>query len=130
MKPIIVILILSVLGRAQDLPVAPSESTRTADSRFWTFIALTGAANTADLYSTTAYVGGTSFCNVEGWSPWLYGRTAPKARVVSVIASETVGVSLFSYLLKRRHSRLWYAPLAANGSAHAWGAIHNFEVCR
>lgn len=106
-----------------------SDSPKTATQEYWRTVAAAALITYADAYTTARYVGHTQNCNVEGWSPWLYGRRAPDTRVFAVMTAEMTANSLLSYYLKKRHSKVWFLPLVAMGTAHGLGAVHNATSC-
>ncbi len=126
-----------VIGFLVAIAVAPlwaqngqaADSSKTATPEYWRTVAAAALITSADAYTTARYVGHSQNCNVEGWSPWLYGRRAPDGRVFAVMTAEVTANSLFSYYLKKRHSRVWFVPLVAMGTAHGLGAVHNARSC-
>ena len=111
------------------LPSCAQEGQRIATPAYWTAVGATALSVYADAYSTAHYVGHTRRCAVEGWSPWLYGRKPPVARVYGVMTAELVTNSIVTYYLKKRRHRLWVTPLMAMTGAHGMGAIHNVTDC-
>jgi len=106
-----------------------SDRSKTATPEYWRTVAAAALITSADAYTTARYVGHTRNCNVEGWSPWLYGRRASDSRVFAVMTAEVTANSLLGYYLKKRHSRAWFVPLVAMGTAHGLGAVHNATNC-
>ena len=126
-----------VIGFLVAIAVAPlwaqngqaADSSKTGTPEYWRTVAAAALITSADAYTTARYVGHSQNCNVEGWSPWLYGRRAPDGRVFAVMTAEVTANSLLSYYLKKRHSRAWFVPLVAMGTAHGLGAVHNATSC-
>ena len=112
---------------AQDRGVPEGPKVATTD--YWLAVIGGASATYADAYTTAHYVGHTRNCDVEGWSPWLYGRKAPDARVFAVMTTEVAANSTLSFFLKKRRSKLWMVPLVAMGTAHGLGAAHNASRC-
>ena len=130
MRYVITALAFCIALSAQTLtPDAPSTA-RTADKAFWLSTAIVIGANSADAFTTAKWVGNEQHCQYEDWSPWLYGRHPSPARTVGVMAAETVGVTTFSYFLKKREKRYWRWPMLVSAGAHGLGAINNFSKCR
>ena len=130
MKYVIPALVFCSTLAAQTLtPDAPS-SARIADKAYWLTTAITISANSADAFTTAKWVGNADHCQVEAWSPWLYGRQPSASRAVGIMAAETVGVASVSYFLKKTNKRYWRLPLLLSAGAHGMGALNNFTKCR
>lgn len=105
------------------LPDAPSAKPHhPADKKFWTVTAVTAAAVAADGWTTTH--SGV----FEGWNPWLYGREIRPARTALAEVAIMATFTTTSYLLKRKHVKFWWLPMAAGATGSAAGAIHNCHV--
>jgi hypothetical protein len=131
MKPLLcVFLLVSVALGEVALPEAP-KGHPVADKRFWAIAGTSAGIVYTDAF-TTARIGAPGHCYYERQAPFLYGYIPSQnpARVYAVMSGELALATAGSYWLKRKHSKLWFLPLLANGSMHANGAIHNFTHCQ
>lgn len=69
-------------------------------------------------------------CSREVGEPWLYGKEPTKARSFAVGAGK-IGLALgSSWVLRRKHSKLWAVPMALISADSTMGFANNFEVCQ
>jgi len=105
------------------LPDSPSvKPQRTADKKFWTVTAVTAATVAADGW-TTPHSG-----VFEGWNPWLYGHEIRPARTALAEVAIMATFTTTSYILKRKHVKFWWLPMATGAAGSTAGAIHNCHV--
>lgn len=104
---------------------------------YWTATATAAAATTADYMTTIEFMvdkAPTHYgpCNLEGGSPWLYGKTPQLHEVrTGVLMFGELGItSAASYLLRKHRSRLWIAPIGYTAIVHSQAAAKNFYFCR
>jgi hypothetical protein len=127
---IMVVILSSMCWSEASLPEAPRVHP-VADKRFWAVAGTSAGIVYADAF-TTARIGQSGHCYYERQAPFLYGYIPSQnpARVYAVMSGELALAMAGSYWLKRKHSKLWFLPLLANGGMHANGAIHNFTHCQ
>jgi hypothetical protein len=68
-------------------------------------------------------------CQVEGLSPWLYGREPSRARAWGVGIGKIAISETVAYVLWKKHKRWWWVPLALNSAPAVPGVIVNLRDC-
>jgi hypothetical protein len=131
LKLLVLPLILIGMCAAQELPETPQ---RVVDKKFVAISFVSTASTFADSYTTlwatqNWQAGRTNVCNIERQSPWLYGVHPTPGRAYAVAAGKSASAVLTSYVLRKRHSRLWTLPLAVNAAFSLQGVTQNMVMC-
>lgn len=127
--PLIVLLSCFAVGQNPDFKPARW----TADKAFLSGLAFDAVATSLDGYVTSTLIRPSSpMCNVEGISPWLYGRHPQPARVAITMGAEFVTGVTAAYLLRKAHAPKWVYSgfMVGQGSAHLAGYLQTVRRCR
>lgn len=123
-----------MLESTNSAPILQVEKPRTIDATFLSLAVISTASTFADSYTTLFarqnwLAGKTGVCNKEVESAYLYGTHPTVARSYEVAAAKSSISLLASYYLRKRHSKLWSVPLAANSVLSLQGVTQNMIVC-
>ncbi len=148
--------ISAAISAAKELPDAPSSvvavkssevsssalvrppprppDTRPPDAKFATLTLISTGSAFADSYTTLFarenwLAGKKGVCNVEVESAYLYGTHPTVARSYGVAAVKSVSAIAAAYYLRKRRSRWWSLPLAANAVVSLQGVTQNMITC-
>jgi hypothetical protein len=148
------LLTLTSISRAGELPDAPSTTAaitspaaptplvqpttlveaRPLDKKFLSLAIISTGSAFADSYTTLFarqnwLAGKTGVCNMETESAYLYGTHPTVARTYAVASAKSAGAIAAAYYLRKRHSKLWSVPLAANAIMSLQGVTQNIINC-
>jgi hypothetical protein len=138
-----VLLLLSVVGAAQQLPDAPMPSSETAqtstrlfepipharvmDKRFFFAESAIAASLALDAYSTAAMNRGCHETNK------VLGRHPSNGAVAAYMGAQFVGTSAVTYAMKKRfgdrwHGLTWLIPTLYVSADHARAGMYNYAI--
>ena len=151
---LILLLTLTAISTAGELPDAPSTTAaitspaaptplvqpttpveaRPLDKKFLSLAIISTGSAFADSYTTLFarqnwLAGKTGVCNMEVESAYLYGTHPTVARTYAVASVKSAGAIAAAYYLRKRHSKLWSLPLAANAIMSLQGVTQNMINC-
>jgi hypothetical protein len=151
---LVVLLTSNVISAASELPDAPSTTAAikspTApttlvqpptpakspllDKKFLSLAIISTGSAFADSYTTLFarqnwLAGKTGVCNMETESAYLYGTHPTVARTYAVASVKSAGAIAAAFYLRKRHSKLWSLPLAANAIISLQGVTQNMINC-
>ena len=151
---LILLLTSNAIAAAGELPDAPSTSAAVKslaaptplvqpptpleapplDKKFLSLAIISSSTAFADSYTTLFarqnwLAGKTGVCNREVESAYLYGTHPTVARSYAVASVKSASAIAASYYLRKRHSKLWSLPLAANAIMSLQGVTQNMITC-
>jgi hypothetical protein len=114
-------------------PPKPAEASP-LDKKFLSLAIISTGSAFADSYTTLFarqnwLAGKTGVCNMEVESAYLYGTHPTVARTYAVASVKSAGAIAAAYYLRKRHSKLWSLPLAANAIMSLQGVTQNMIAC-
>ncbi|PYV99814.1 MAG: hypothetical protein DMG89_06335 [Acidobacteria bacterium] len=124
MRTFMILVLLSSLAAAQELPEAPSQ--RATPKSFWV---AAGAYTASIIYDGETTVRGVESGCVENWNPTLYGERPGRARFYLVSAGLDGATMFASRRLVRSNNRFLrytgWGLMSWGTEQHLHGAIHN-----
>jgi len=151
----LVVLVLTAVAVAKELPNAPSAEiaaaefivrstlpapapivaeTKVVDAKFVSLALISAGSTFADSYTTLFarqnwLAGRTNVCNMEVQSAYLYGTHPTVGRSYAVASAKTAASVFAAYYLRKHHHKFWSAPLVANSIVSLQGVTQNMMAC-